>query len=140
MVRRSPTGHDTTSWWWSGWAAGTRAWRTPPGGRQLLTRVEFRERYGGVLIRLVPTPEFAPRRVAWRDALLGRYLREFVAIPGSRRLLGGIVAGAALLQALGLAVPLATRFAVDRVIPQAQQDLLPLLAVGCWAPPPSSAC
>ena len=102
----------------------------PAGGRQLLTRVEFRERYGGVLIRLVPTPEFAPRRVAWRDALLGRYLREFVAIPGSRRLLGGIVAGAALLQALGLAVPLATRFAVDRVIPQAQQDLLPLLAVG----------
>jgi ABC-type bacteriocin/lantibiotic exporter with double-glycine peptidase domain len=31
----------------------------PAGGRQLLTREEFRERYGGVLIRLAPTPEFA---------------------------------------------------------------------------------
>jgi ABC-type bacteriocin/lantibiotic exporter with double-glycine peptidase domain len=102
----------------------------PAGGRQLLTRAEFGDRYGGVLVQLAPTPAFVPRRAAWRDALLGRYLREFVATPGSRRLLGGIVAAAALLQALGLALPLATRLAVDHVIPQAREDLLPLLAVG----------
>jgi ATP-binding cassette subfamily B protein len=102
----------------------------PAGGRELLTRDEFRDRYGGVLILLAPVPDFQPRRAALRDALLGRYLREFVATPGSRRLLGGIVAGAALLQALGLAMPFATRFVVDQVIPQARDDLLPLLAIG----------
>jgi ABC-type bacteriocin/lantibiotic exporter with double-glycine peptidase domain len=102
----------------------------PAGGRELLTRDEFRDRYGGVLIRLAPGPAFQPRRASWRDALLGRYLKEFVATRGSRRLLGGIVAGAALLQALGLAMPFTTQFVVDKMIPQARDDLLPLLAVG----------
>jgi ABC-type bacteriocin/lantibiotic exporter with double-glycine peptidase domain len=102
----------------------------PGAGRGLLTRQEFRERYGGALIRLAPGPEFQPRRVSWRHALLARYLREFVATPGSRRVLAGIVAGAALLQALGLVMPFATQLAVDRVIPQARDDLLPLLGAG----------
>jgi ABC-type bacteriocin/lantibiotic exporter with double-glycine peptidase domain len=102
----------------------------PAGGRELLTRDEFRERYGGVLIRFAPAPGFQPRRARWRDALLGRYLREFVATPGSRRLLAGIVTAAALLQVLGLAMPFATQFVVDRVIPQTRDDLLPLLLAG----------
>lgn len=111
---------------------GRRFVRTtnPANGRELLTRREFRERYGGTLIRLSPGPTFQPRRRPWREALLGRYLREFVATPDSRRLLGGIVAGAAALQGLGLVLPLATQFAVDRVLPQARDDLMPLLGAG----------
>jgi ABC-type bacteriocin/lantibiotic exporter with double-glycine peptidase domain len=102
----------------------------PGAGRDVLSREEFTERYGGVIIRLRPGDGFQRRRTAARDALLRRYLREFVATPGSRRLLAGIVAAAALLQTLGLALPFATRFAVDHVIPSAGDDQMPLLAVG----------
>jgi ABC-type bacteriocin/lantibiotic exporter with double-glycine peptidase domain len=102
----------------------------PAGGRELLTRGEFLERYGGVIIRLAPGAQFQPVKRTWREALVGRYLREFVATPGTRRLLAGIVVGAALLQALGLALPFSTQFAVDRVLPEARDDLMPLLGVG----------
>jgi ATP-binding cassette, subfamily B, bacterial len=102
----------------------------PATGRELWTREQFRSRYGGDLIRLAPGPRFRSARIRWRDTLLVRYLREFVAARGSRRLLLGIVAVAAALQGLGLAVPLATRFVVDQVVPQSRHDLLPLLAIG----------
>lgn len=110
--------------------AGRRLVRVanPASGRELLTRDEFRERYSGVLVRLAPAPDFQTRRTRWSDSMLSRYLREFVVTPGSRRLLAGVVAGAALLQLLGLALPAVTQFAVDRVIPGARVDLLGLLA------------
>ncbi len=100
----------------------------PSAGRELLTREEFRERYGGVMVLLAPGPDFQPRRIRLRDSAFGRYLRDFVLTRGSRRLLAGVLLGAALLQGLGLALPAVTQFAVDRMVPYGRDDLLGLLA------------
>lgn len=102
----------------------------PSAGRELLTREEFRERYSGVMVLLSPGPDFQPRRVRWRDSAVRRYLHDFVLTRGSRRLLVGVLAAAALLQGLGLALPAVTQFAVDRMVPYGRDDLLGLLAAG----------
>src|SRR5256885_8461818 len=59
----------------------------PALGRTWLSGADFRRRYGNALVRLRPGPYFARRRTPPRQALIVRYLREFVAAPGGRRLL-----------------------------------------------------
>jgi ATP-binding cassette, subfamily B, bacterial len=101
-----------------------------PGiGRQWLTRDEFRQQYGGALIRLAPGPDFVPRRIPLRSNQVYRYLTEFVAVPGGRKLLAVVAVFAALLQVLGLALPVGLKVAVDTVLPDTRADWLPLLGI-----------
>ena len=112
--------------------AGPRVVRVadPALGRYQQSRAEFLTRYGGLLITLTPEPgTFVPRRRRLRDLLLVRYLREFVAAPGGRRILVAALLLAAVLKLLGLALPLATQLMVDRLVPQHRADLLPHLLV-----------
>ncbi|WP_330240250.1 peptidase domain-containing ABC transporter [Streptomyces sp. NBC_00525] len=89
-----------------------------PGiGRYGQSHEEFREAFGGVSFTMAPGPGFVRRRMPWGQLPLVRYIREFVAAPGNRRLLAVITLIAALLQVLGLALPLATKVAVDRIVP-----------------------
>ncbi|MFE7624410.1 peptidase domain-containing ABC transporter [Streptomyces sp. NPDC057509] len=89
-----------------------------PGlGRYRQNHEEFRQAYGGVSFAMAPGPGFVRRRMPWRQLPLVRYVREFVAAPGNRRMLALITLIAGLLQVLGLALPLATKVAVDRVVP-----------------------
>lgn len=60
---------------------------------------------------------------------MARYLRQFVAMPGGRRLLALAALIAAALQGLGLAAPLATKFLVDSVIPAGRVGSLGTLAL-----------
>ena len=101
----------------------------PGGGRQWMTRAEFDELFAGTLIRLRKAPGFTPRRIPIRHNQVTRYLREFVAVPGGRRLLAMVAVAAALLAALGLVFPLITKYAIDFVLPDERVDLLPMLAV-----------
>ncbi|MDX3103486.1 peptidase domain-containing ABC transporter [Nonomuraea angiospora] len=101
----------------------------PRAGRRRLTRAAFAQAYGGVLIRLTPGPGFR-RRAARTPPVMVRYLREFVGVPGGRRLLGAVVLLSAALQALGLALPLATKVVVDQVIPAGRDDVLTVLVTG----------
>src|SRR6266542_973058 len=68
----------------------------PAIGRTWLSDEEFDRRYGKALIKLTPGRAFRRWRRPLGEALLVRYLREFVAVPGGRRLLG-LVALAYLL-------------------------------------------
>lgn len=89
----------------------------PGAGRRRMTRAEFGEAYGGVLIRCAPGPEFTRRRTPIRAMPMVRYLRQFLAVPGGRRRLALAAVLAACLQGLGLAAPLATKVLLDSVLP-----------------------
>jgi ATP-binding cassette, subfamily B, bacterial len=105
----------------------------PAIGRMWMAPEEFNRRYGGAIIRLAPGKAFRRRRTPLRHALLVRYLREFVAVPGGRRLLGVVALFAVLLQVLGLVLPLSTQMVVDGLIPDARADLLPAFGVAVVA-------
>ncbi|MFB7667002.1 peptidase domain-containing ABC transporter [Kitasatospora sp. NPDC056138] len=99
----------------------------PAQGRVRLTRAEFAEQYGGLRLRMAPGAGFVRQTQPWHRALVVRYLRDFVAAPGSRRLLGLIAVLAGMIQLLGLAMPFATQVIVDRVLPDHRTDLMDLL-------------
>ncbi|WP_440098032.1 peptidase domain-containing ABC transporter [Streptosporangium sp. H16] len=111
--------------------AGARRVRLadPGGGRQWQSTKDFDRRFGGVLIHLSPGPEFVRRRTPMREWLMLRYLRDFVAMPGSRSLLAAVLACATVLKLLALVLPLATQQVVDTFAPDRRTDILPLFAV-----------
>src|SRR5256885_1529892 len=74
-----------------------------------------------------PGRSCAGRRTPPRQALIVRYLREFVAAPGGRRLLALVALFTILLQGLGLVLPTMTRTVVDTMVPGRRTDLLPVL-------------
>ncbi|HYW09137.1 MAG TPA: cysteine peptidase family C39 domain-containing protein, partial [Longimicrobium sp.] len=102
----------------------------PAEGRRLLSGSEFEESFTGVALAFEPGPHFhaerKPRRLPLFPAGLG-FLRW---LPGLRGALGQVVAASLLLQILGLAVPMLTKVAVDRVLPLGVWELLPILGVG----------
>lgn len=89
----------------------------PAAGRRRMTRAEFGEAYGGVLLTFARGSEFVRRRTPIRAMPMVRYLRQLVTLPGGRRRLALAAVLAACLQGLGLAAPLATKVIVDSVIP-----------------------
>ncbi|MFF4778754.1 peptidase domain-containing ABC transporter [Microtetraspora fusca] len=111
----------------------TRRWvriADPSGGRRRLTHAEFAEEYSGICLTLRPEPDFRPRLGRARDWPIPRYLREVLAVPGTRTPMAGILLASAALQGVGLALPLATAYVVDTLLPQRQAGLVPLLALG----------
>jgi ABC-type bacteriocin/lantibiotic exporter with double-glycine peptidase domain len=101
----------------------------PAAGRTWMPSEEFTRRYGNVLLRLNPGRDFARRRRPLRQALLLRYLREFVAVPGGRRLLGLVTLCAIALQGIGLVLPVSTKVVVDGLVPGSRSDLLPVFGI-----------
>ncbi|WP_432837565.1 peptidase domain-containing ABC transporter [Dactylosporangium sp. CA-092794] len=99
----------------------------PGNGRRRIPRTEFAEHFSGVAMTLRPTEDFVRRRSRVRDWPLVRYLRDVLAVPGTRTRMAGILAASAALQLVGLAFPVATGFTVDRLIPRQRWELVPLL-------------
>ena len=113
---------------------GTHVHFADPGiGRRRLTRADFGEEFGGVLLRLTPGAAFVKVRTPVRTMPMVRYLRQFVAVPGGRRRLTLAALLAAGLQLLGLAAPLATKVIVDSVIPGHHTGTLGLFILGSVA-------
>ncbi|PRQ06949.1 peptidase domain-containing ABC transporter [Enhygromyxa salina] len=97
-----------------------------PGlGRRRVTLKRFDEAFTGIALLLEPGEDFergeAPRSPTWA------YLRE---ISSHRELWAHALSMSALIQLLGLALPLATAAFVDRVIPRANYDLFAILGLG----------
>ncbi len=97
----------------------------PGAGRREISKQELDGSFTGVALTFEPSPEFAPG--GRKNTGVGRYFRKIV-----RRsaLLPRLIATTALLQALGLALPLLTGLIVDRVVPRGDFDLLALLGTG----------
>lgn len=101
----------------------------PARGRRRLSMPEFEAGFTGVALTFSPGTDFEPRpraqRPGWRR--LGAYVLQ---MPGVLGLLLQVLGASALLQVIGLIVPLVTRAVVDRVLPYRLASLLPVL--GLW--------
>ena len=87
----------------------------------------------GVVLSFEPDAGFERggdrRSSPWRA-----YLRHLLLGRGTPGLLAQVLAASLVLQLLGLALPLLTKLAVDRIVPRGMDDLLTLLAagIGVW--------
>lgn len=106
----------------------------PAVGRRTLTSEEFAAAYSGVTLTFAPGPDFADLMAGqaqdappstWRS-----YAKRVLAVPGSRRLLGWLVAASLLLQLAGLILPLVTWLVVERILPAGSNRALALLGGG----------
>lgn len=101
----------------------------PARGRLRLTRQEFDEGVGTVILTASPAQGFTPSRSRsvpfWRT-----YGAALLRLPGAGRLIVQVLAVSVVLQLLGLAVPAMIRVVVDDVMRMGTGQLGPLLAVG----------
>ncbi len=97
----------------------------PDGGPRFCPNDEFSRSFSGVAILLEPAEGFA--RAERGRSPLQRHARRLLA---HRGVLARVALVSLLLQALALALPVATGLVVDRVVPRADTSLLAVLAAG----------
>jgi ABC-type bacteriocin/lantibiotic exporter with double-glycine peptidase domain len=98
----------------------------PAIGRRHLSPAEFDQGFTGVALVCEPGPGFVPRRAGRRS--WSAYLRTYaLQAPGT---IAQIVLVSLLLQALGLALPVASAVLVDHVLPGRVEGVLPILGIG----------
>lgn len=106
----------------------------PAVGRRTLSPDEFAAGYSGVTLTFAPGPDFAEVTAAQAQhappATWRAYARRVLAVPGSRRLLGWLLAASLLLQLAGLILPLVTWLVVEQILPAGSRGSLALLGGG----------
>jgi ABC-type bacteriocin/lantibiotic exporter with double-glycine peptidase domain len=102
----------------------------PAEGRRRLTAEEFDAGFTGVVLALEPGAAVAERRAGGTRGMWRGYLATALATPGARMVLVQVLAASAVLQALGLALPLATAAVVDHVLAYRLRSLMPAIAAG----------
>ena len=101
----------------------------PRFGRRRMTRPEFFAGLGQALVECRPGERFERTQIA-REAFWLSYARSLLRLPGTRPLLAQVTFATVLLQALGLAIPIAI-IAVGRGLGlQGRPPLLGLLGAG----------
>jgi ABC-type bacteriocin/lantibiotic exporter with double-glycine peptidase domain len=110
------------------WTPRSVAIVDPAVGRRRLTPAEFEAGFTGVVLTGTPGPTFAAGRAASRPASWRPYLGA--ALRPARGLLAEILAASALVQILGLTLPLMTELLVDRVLPLRLTGVMPLIGLG----------
>jgi ATP-binding cassette subfamily B protein len=104
----------------------------PACGRVRLSQEEFDAAFTGVVLTFQPGPDFAERRElpagSWRT-----YLAQLAQEAGVKGVLAQILIASLGLQVLGLALPLLTGFALDRIVPSRLDDTVTLLGVAMLA-------
>lgn len=105
----------------------------PASGRRPVTTSELDQSMTGVVLALEPGPGFE-RGGARKASPWGAYLRHLLLGRGTPGLLAQVILASLVLQLLGLALPLLTKLAVDRIVPRGLDDLFGLLAagIGVW--------
>lgn len=99
----------------------------PMMGRRVLTHEEFDQGFSGTALEMAPGRDFRPRR-SDRQGAAWAFTRRMLAIsPG---LLRRALLVSVILQLVLLLPPLATKFAVDTLIPHRQTDMLLVFGVG----------
>ncbi len=99
----------------------------PSGGRKKLTVSEFDSGFTGVVMLLAPDLHFQRRKATTR-ASLRRYLTQYIRL--ARAVFIQVIGISLLIQALGLLLPLATRFIIDQVLPFKMNNVMLILGVG----------
>lgn len=98
----------------------------PAIGRRHLSPEAFDLGFTGVALVCEPGSGFAPRRASGRSWTA--YLRTYaLQAPGT---VAQIVLVSVLLQALGLALPVASAVLIDHVLPRRAEGVLPILGIG----------
>jgi ATP-binding cassette, subfamily B, bacterial len=100
----------------------------PTHGRRIISKAELGRAFTGVALTFEPSSTFAPS-----DKPQLSLTRYFSRLLGHKRPLSRVLAMAALVQVLGLAVPVLTGLVVDTVIPRADLYLLTVLGLGVVA-------
>ena len=97
----------------------------PAAGRRTIPLEQFRKKFTGVALALVPSEEFQPGETS--GGSVWRYLKRLL---GQRRVLSRIVVMSLLLRIFALALPILTGLIVDRVVPRGDTHLLMVVGVG----------
>jgi ATP-binding cassette, subfamily B, bacterial len=101
----------------------------PARGRLRMTRQEFADGLGKLVLTAAPTTDFQRSKKRptpfWRT-----YGAALLHLPGARRLIAQVLAISVVLQLLGLAVPAMTRVVVDDVLGVGADRLGLLLGIG----------
>ncbi|NOT02360.1 MAG: peptidase domain-containing ABC transporter [Phycisphaerales bacterium] len=97
----------------------------PALGRRRIRRADFNRSFTGVALQLAPSAVFATEKR--KGNLLWKYARHVLSQSG---LLARLLLVTIFAQAIGLAVPILTGVLVDRIVPEANYDLLGVLASG----------
>lgn len=112
------------------WSAAGAVIVDPASGRRPVAPAEFDRSFTGVFLTLTPGATFTRRRATRKAALWRQQLSRLLIQSGAWRTgLRALVATVAL-QGVAVTFPLLTKLIVDRVVPQQQLGLLPLLSAG----------
>ncbi len=114
------------------WSAEKVGLVDPAWGRRELSMAEFEDGFSGVALQFAPGPEF-DTRVHLRLSPAWSCLRRIMGTAGSTQTLFAIVAATLMLQAFGFALPLLTKWIVDRVLPTKATNLMNILCTGAIA-------
>lgn len=114
---------------------GPRGFRLvdPALGRRLLTPAEFAAGFSGTVLTFTHDPQSAPEPPPTRPGPLARWRRAHPLLRPFLPRLGAAFSVSLVLQALGLALPLATTVAFDQIMPARETALMPYLALGIAA-------
>jgi ATP-binding cassette subfamily B protein len=104
----------------------------PAWGRRQISSSEFATGFSGIVLEFEPGPSFDTRAAAPSNVTL-TCLRRVWRTAGTPRMLFQIVAATLLLQAFGFALPLLTKWIVDRVLPLQASGEMNLVCMGALA-------
>lgn len=100
----------------------------PASGRTRLSAQAFDAGFTGVVLMFEPGSEFNARQGSRQALSLRTYLIQY--LKRSPLIFLQILVASLLLQIIGLAIPVATKVAIDEIIPARMISLLPLLGLG----------
>ena len=101
----------------------------PGWGRRQLSTSDFQVGFSGVALQFEPGPDFDTRPVRGRSVTLD-CLRRIWRMNGTTRILFQIVVASLVLQAFGFALPMLTKWIVDRVLPLKASGEMDILCTG----------
>jgi len=101
----------------------------PARGRRRLRADEFDAGFTGVLLTFEPGVQFQPRH-GMNQPSLGRYIGSLIHQPGAAAILAQILGASAILQVIGLAIPLLTKVVVDQIIPHQIRSTMTMIGAG----------
>jgi ATP-binding cassette, subfamily B, bacterial len=113
------------------WTSGRVEIVDPAWGRRLIMASEFEEAFQGVVLVFEPGPDFELRSDRHPNFLLSRG-REILRLHGTKALLARILLASLIMQSFGFALPLLTRWVVDRALPLRTSGALNAIALGAF--------
>lgn len=112
------------------WTAKRAFCVDPLAGRCVIPIKEFDQKFTGVALTFEPGIHFEKRRKSSEGSAWRNYATYVLQVRQLLPLLTQILCASFLLQLVGLALPLFTKFFVDAILPYYLEKLLPILGIG----------